>query len=118
VSERVLLHSANPTSVPESVQKARITELDRLSECWQVTTYFLLYDEIYPKLQCSNLGLQRFVKKHGQTIDTLLLLSVEQDTLATTNFLESRNGSLEPFSLIAKFFHALNAANCSLLASP
>lgn len=48
--------------------------------------------------------LQRFVKKHGQAVNTLLLLSVEQDTPTTTNSLESKNGIFKSFSLIAKFF--------------
>ena len=48
--------------------------------------------------------LQRFINKHGDAINTLLQLSVEQDTPTTTNALESKNGVFKPFSLIAKFF--------------
>jgi len=48
--------------------------------------------------------LQRFVKKHGATINTLLYLAVTQDTPKTTNALESINGRRKPFSLIAKSF--------------
>ena len=48
--------------------------------------------------------LQRFVKKHASTINTLLSLSVEYGTPTTTNSLESKNGIFKPFSLIAKFF--------------
>jgi hypothetical protein len=48
--------------------------------------------------------LQRFINKHGQAINTLLQLSVEQGTPTTTNALESKNGIFKPFSLIAKFF--------------
>jgi hypothetical protein len=48
--------------------------------------------------------LQRFINKHGDAINTLLQLSVEQDTPTTTNALESKNGIFKPFSLIAKFF--------------
>ena len=48
--------------------------------------------------------LQRFINKHGQAINTLLHLSVEQGTPTTTNDLESKNGIFKPFSLIAKFF--------------
>ncbi|MEW6405396.1 MAG: hypothetical protein AB1649_26695, partial [Chloroflexota bacterium] len=48
--------------------------------------------------------LQRFVKKHGSTINTLLSLSVEYGTPTTTNSLESKNGIFKPFSLSAKFF--------------
>jgi len=48
--------------------------------------------------------LQRFVNKHGQAIDTLLQLAVEQGTPTTTNALESKNGIFKPFSRSAKFF--------------
>jgi hypothetical protein len=47
---------------------------------------------------------QRFINKHGEAINLLLHLSVEQGTPTTTNALESKNGILKPFSLIAKFF--------------
>ena len=48
--------------------------------------------------------MQRFINKHGQAINTLLQLAVEQGTPTTTNALESKNGIFKPFSLIAKFF--------------
>jgi hypothetical protein len=48
--------------------------------------------------------LHRFVNKHGDTINLLLQLSVEQGTPTTTNSLESKNSILKPFSRIAKFF--------------
>lgn len=48
--------------------------------------------------------LQRFINKHGDAINTLLQLAVEQGTPTTTNALESKNGIFKPFSLIAKFF--------------
>ena len=48
--------------------------------------------------------LQRFINKHSKAINTLLQLAVEQDTPTTTNALESKNGILKPFSMIAKFF--------------
>ena len=48
--------------------------------------------------------LQRFINKHGEAINTLLHLAVEQGTPNTTNAIESNNGLLKPFSLIAKFF--------------
>jgi len=48
--------------------------------------------------------LQRFLNKHGDTINLLLQLSVEQGTPTTTNALESKNGIFKPFSRIAKFF--------------
>lgn len=51
--------------------------------------------------------LQRFVKKHGDTINTLLELAVSEGTPKTTNSLESKNGIFKPFSLIAKFFPRL-----------
>ena len=48
--------------------------------------------------------LQRFVNKHGDTINLLLQLSVQHSTPTTTNSLESKNSLLKPFSRIAKFF--------------
>lgn len=48
--------------------------------------------------------LQRFVNKHGDTLNLLLQLSVEQGTPTTTNSLESKNSIFKPFSRIAKFF--------------
>ncbi len=50
--------------------------------------------------------LQRFIKKHGQAINTLLSLSVQHGTPTTTNALESKNSIFKPFSLIAKYFPA------------
>jgi hypothetical protein len=48
--------------------------------------------------------LQRFLNKHGDTINTLLYLAVTEDTPKTTNALESTNARFKPFSLIAKAF--------------
>ncbi len=48
--------------------------------------------------------MRRFVKKHGNSINLLLQLSVEKGTPTTTNALESKNSIFKPFSLIAKFF--------------
>lgn len=48
--------------------------------------------------------LQRFINKHGDAIDTLLQLAVEEGTPTTTNDLESKNSIFKPFSRIAKFF--------------
>ena len=48
--------------------------------------------------------LQRFMRKHGDSIDQLLQLAVEQQTPKTTNLLESKNSIFKPFSRIAKFF--------------
>lgn len=55
--------------------------------------------------------LQRFVKKHGASINTLLYLAVTADTPKTTNALESTNGRFKPFSLIAKSFRLSTAQN-------
>jgi hypothetical protein len=46
--------------------------------------------------------LQRFLNKHGDTINRLLQLSVEQGAPTTTNALESKNSIFKPFSRIAK----------------
>ena len=51
--------------------------------------------------------LQRFLNKHGDTINRLLQLSVEHGTPTTTNALESKNSIFKPFSRIAKFFSNL-----------
>ena len=48
--------------------------------------------------------LERFVKKHGPAINTLLELAVAEDTPKTTNALESKNGIFKPFSRLAKSF--------------
>jgi len=48
--------------------------------------------------------LQRFLNKHGDTINQLLQLSLEEGTPTTTNALESKNSIFKPFSRIAKFF--------------
>jgi len=48
--------------------------------------------------------LQRFINKHGDSINLLLQLAVEEGTPTTTNALESKNSILKPFSRIAKFF--------------
>lgn len=51
--------------------------------------------------------LQRFLNKHGDTINRLLQLAVEHGTPTTTNALESKNSIFKPFSRIAKFFSNL-----------
>lgn len=53
--------------------------------------------------------LQRFIKKHGDTINSLLYLAVTENTPKTTNALESINGRFKPFSLIAKSFRPATA---------
>ena len=55
--------------------------------------------------------LNRFVKKHGPAIDTLLELAVNEGTPTTTNSLESKNGIFKPFSLIAKSFRLVTSQN-------
>lgn len=53
--------------------------------------------------------LQRFLNKHGDTINSLLYLAVTEDTPKTTNALESINARFKPFSLIAKAFRLATA---------
>jgi hypothetical protein len=48
--------------------------------------------------------LERFLKKHGTAITTLLELAVTEGTPRTTNSLESTNARFKPFSRIAKAF--------------
>ena len=55
--------------------------------------------------------LERFVKKHGPVINTLLELAVTEGTPKTTNALESKNGIFKPFSLIAKAFRLETGQN-------
>ncbi len=59
--------------------------------------------------------LNRFVKKHGETINELLELHVKKGTPTTTNALESKNGIFKPFSRSAKFFS--NPERCQSLFS-
>lgn len=55
--------------------------------------------------------LQRFIKKHGSTINSLLYLAVTEDTPKTTNALESINARLKPFSRVAKSFRMTTGQN-------
>lgn len=48
--------------------------------------------------------LERFIKKHGSAINTLLELAVSEGTPKTTNALESKNAIFKPFSRLAKSF--------------
>jgi hypothetical protein len=48
--------------------------------------------------------LERFIKKHGPAINTLLEVAVREGTPRTTKALESKNALLKPFSRIAKAF--------------
>ena len=53
--------------------------------------------------------LQRFINKHGKTINLLLQLSIQKGTPTTTNALESKNSIFKPCSRIAKFFPCLQS---------
>jgi transposase-like protein len=53
--------------------------------------------------------LERFIKKHGPAINTLLELAVTEGTPRTTNALESKNALLKPFSRIAKAFRLVTS---------
>ena len=55
--------------------------------------------------------LERFVRKHGPAINTLLELAVTEGTPKTTNALEGKNGIFKPFSLIAKAFRLATGQN-------
>jgi len=55
--------------------------------------------------------LERFIKKHGSAINTLLELAVTKGTPKTTNALEGKNGIFKPFSLIAKAFRPTTGQN-------
>jgi hypothetical protein len=55
--------------------------------------------------------LERFIRKHGPAINTLLELAVTESTPKTTNALESKNGIFKPFSLIAKAFRLATGQN-------
>lgn len=53
--------------------------------------------------------LERFIKKHGPAINTLLELAVTTGTPRTTNALESKNALLKPFSRVAKAFRLVTS---------
>ena len=55
--------------------------------------------------------LERFVKKHGPAINTLLEMAVKTGSPKTTNSLESKNALFKPFSRIAKSFRLATAWN-------
>ena len=48
--------------------------------------------------------LQRFIKKHGDTINTALVAAQTHHIPTTTNLVESKNAIFKPFSRLAKFF--------------
>jgi hypothetical protein len=53
--------------------------------------------------------MDRFVKKHGAAINTLLEMAVREGTPKTTNSLESKNALFKPFSRSAKSFRLATA---------
>jgi len=53
--------------------------------------------------------MDRFIKKHGTTINTLVEMAVKNGTPKTTNSLESKNALFKPFSRIAKSFRLTTA---------
>ena len=55
--------------------------------------------------------MERFIKKHGPAINTLVEMAVKTGTPKTTNSLESKNALLKPFSKIAESFHLPTAQN-------
>jgi hypothetical protein len=55
--------------------------------------------------------MDRFLKKHGSAINTLMEMAVKEGTPKTTNSLESKNALFKPFSRIAKSFRLATAFN-------
>jgi len=53
--------------------------------------------------------MERFVKKHGPAINTVVEMAVKTGTPKTTNSLESKNALFKPFSRIAKSFRLATA---------
>jgi len=53
--------------------------------------------------------MDRFVKKHGLAINTLMQMAVTEGTPKTTNSLESKNALFKPFSRVAKSFRLATA---------
>ncbi|MCP4539175.1 MAG: hypothetical protein GY832_18720 [Chloroflexi bacterium] len=53
--------------------------------------------------------LERFIKKHGSAINTLMELAATENAPKTSNALESKNSIFKPFSLIAKAFRLATA---------
>jgi hypothetical protein len=53
--------------------------------------------------------MERFVKKHGPAINTVMEMAVREGTPKTTNGLESKNALFKPFSRIAKAFRLTTA---------
>ena len=55
--------------------------------------------------------MERFVKKHGPSLNTLVEMAIKTGTPKTTNSLESKNALFKPFSRIAKSFRLATAGN-------
>ena len=55
--------------------------------------------------------MERFVKKHGPAINSMVEMAVKAGTPKTTNSLESKNALFKPFSRIAKSFRLATAWN-------
>jgi len=55
--------------------------------------------------------MERFVKKHGPAINTVMEMAVRAGTPKTTNSLESKNALFKPFSRIAKSFRLATAGD-------
>jgi ssDNA-binding Zn-finger/Zn-ribbon topoisomerase 1 len=53
--------------------------------------------------------MDRFVKKHGSAINTLMEMAVIEGAPKTTNSLESKNALFKPFSRVAKSFRLATA---------
>jgi len=62
-------------------------------------------------VQCLTRRMDRFIKKHGTTINTLMEMAVTTGTPKTTNSLESKNALFKPFSRIAKSLRLATASN-------
>jgi hypothetical protein len=55
--------------------------------------------------------MERFIKKHGPTLNTLMEMAVKEGTPKTTNSLESKNALFKPFSRMAKSFRLATAGH-------
>jgi len=55
--------------------------------------------------------MDRFLKKHGSAINTIMEMAVTEGTPKTTNSLESKNALFKPFSRVAKSFRLETALN-------
>lgn len=55
--------------------------------------------------------MERFAKKHGPTLNTLMEMALTEGTPKTTNSLESKNALFKPFSRMAKSFRLATAGH-------